>query len=1663
MGTVGAKRGRKGNGIKSRSVAGEARTRNWPEVVQQLSGAPGEAVAPPSPGRKKGKKVRDSTPSPDQQHVARRRGAEGGGADIARARDDVMRAQLPALVALVALAAAVRGNCPPEGDILPCRCTMREEELQIWCSHSDLTKVLAGLQAVGSGLDRPVDELILENNYLPSLPGAAFSPLRVARLMLRDNGLERVASSWLAGLEDSLLELFVVEPQLRSPPPDSVEQLRGLEALTLHAGAMRRPPRLSGLRRLRYVQLRSPALAELPPLAFRALGALEQLHVVHSPRVARLEAGLLQDLPRLQLLNVSHCGLAWLHPRALARLPALAHLALPHNRLLDAGMVGRAARDLPALATLDLRGNLVERLGEASFVDLPALAELRLAGNRILEVARGAFHRVPRLRTLDLSHNFVRRVHPESFFQHSDGGLEELRLVDNALDHVGSLRALLDALPRLRYLDVSHNFLEEIPSGALRGHPTLESLQLDHNRLQRVQREAFMAMPALRELSMRNNSLSDYADGPLWNLPGLKGLDLSYNYFRRLDQRLLANLPSLRRLDLSGNALALVDPAAFQHTPSLEHVNLSRNAIASLHPATFRQLGGLYELDAGHNRLRELVPGLPRGLEYLHLARNRIAALPHPPSPDLHLPQLKMLDLTANGLARLPPGALAALAQLRDLRLAGNSLERVEEGALAGLARLERLDLRDNRLRDLHELALRDLRRLRRLWLRGNRLEALRDGLLRGNVFLEQLDLGLNRLAFVEAHAFDGNRELVELDASRNSLDTLPGALRGLAALQLLELSRNSVRALDAEVLASLTSLAELRLGRNKLRRLPEGVIARMPSLQLLDLHGNELEAVSAGAVSDLPQLRAVRLDGNRLAELPERAFSRLPELRSAELQRNRLARVAERAFDGAPQLLLLNLSSNLLPGLEEAGLRELRSLEVLDLSHNRVARMAGDSLRGMEWLVELKMDNNNLCSIQGLPFDEMPRLRVLSLRNNSMRHVSEQTFRRLRGNVAVVDVDGNPLSCSCRMLWLQAWLREASAQGPRCADGTLLREMRLSAQQCEARSDDEPAAPGCGPDPDPDPVVASVPGSSQVSSTWVEVKDATAAPPVGVSPEDSEYFYDEYIEYQYEEGNATNGTMVIQSELPLTIQLTSIAGPVAATTTAATSSHYIPGDTPTLYAGTRQDKNKTAPDQGKQSGQPGAAPNGGGGFTFFGIPLPSISLGGLWGSARNADAKPGGMRFVGARGKVDMFPPSEPRMQSDGFVPMRTGSGGFVPIANPELTRPGYGNSSTRPYSAGDNYNYNYNYTPSSTFPPRPTDVYEETMPTDMMADTPDLQSHKKQPAQHGLSFNLKSTTSTVQPPAPDKFLRKPDIRDPFFRPANKALFDRSNQMADENVKERPPGTVEKQSSSYDNRISAHLDNPSTGSRDASSIQTMESPPPPKYSEMPPFLDAPRPPNLNKNVTITKIDTSLHSNFVHKMLVETQGDANLTGAGYDRPADLEVDWFSKHHKPSTDIVLPESPVTATPAVDRREGARPGEGDSTGRSSGEAPSSLSILLAPGAQQPQFRPTATITKVKAPPQTSLAPAPEPVEEYLRGPQPERLGPTTTSTSSTSSSTGTPARDLSKDWYFRNYNRTNLEPYVGPAVARPDSSGEAPLVSGSLSALLAACSLLLARAP
>ncbi|KAK9510465.1 hypothetical protein O3M35_005248 [Rhynocoris fuscipes] len=1075
---------------------------------------------------------------------------------------------------LVILTAAL-ASCPPPNSIKPCVCTTRAEELQIWCSHSELTPILAALKSVGTQVIRPVDELIIENNEMTALPGRAFTPLQVVRLMLRDNKLERVAANWLAGMEDTLLEVFIVEHELRSLPEESLETMVKLEAITLKAGHLNRIPNMANLPKLRYIHTELPSLTELTPGRINNLESLETLQIIGSPGLKTLEASVLQDLPRLVIANFTGCGINWIHPRAMTRLPSLKELSFSKNNIVDAGDVGRSIRELPHLTTLRLDENQIDALRETSFVDIPPLKEIYLNNNKITEVQRGAFHRLPELKKLDLSGNQIRRIFPEFYLQSYESRIEEISLLQNEIDHIMALTITLDTLPRLKFLDMSDNKLQEIMFGAMRGHPTLERLHLNNNNLKRVVREAFTAMPALRELRLRNNSLSNYLEMPLWNLPSLKGLDLSNNEFRRLDRRVLANLPSLRRLDVSRNRLVVVDPASFLGTPALEHVNLSHNAIDIITPQTFPHLERLFDVDISNNRLATIVPGLPRGVEYLYMAKNLISLLPRAPSPDLLLPALRLLDLNGNKLHTLPPESFISIPLLRKLSLGGNLIQKIDERCLEGLGRLEYLDLHDNRITQLHPDAFRDLRRLQELNLKSNRLDKLQPELLKENKALRIVDLSNNQLTNIEPNSLDQNRELREVCISHNSLSTFPDAVRPLPALETLDLSYNRIYQL-VRPLSDMKSLSSLNLSKNKLQTLIDGTFSNMDNLTVLDIHSNDIQYLTPHVVRSNPSLVSLNLAKNKLSTVPSAAFSDLPQLTEVELQENQLIQLASDSFLGVPNLLLLNLSHNLLTGLDRAGLHGLKSMEILDLSHNKVSRLNSPSLPQLDSLIQLKMDGNRLCTIQGSPFSKMSHLRFLSLRNNKLVSVSETALQPLRTTIYQLDIEGNPLKCSCGLYWLNKWSKDNGPyQGPRCMDGTEFVNYRRSRQNC--------------PEPKFADPLCDEPNSPPNRPTQQLVSTGQNEPNLRPLPEESDLFYEDYVEIDENNSKPDNIVAGSSTVAPQIVQSNTGGGGGAA------MSHFVPGDTPTLYAkpgdDTKNNKPKTT-------------------YTIFGMPLPSLNLG---------------------------------------------------------------------------------------------------------------------------------------------------------------------------------------------------------------------------------------------------------------------------------------------------------------------------------------------------------------------------------------------------------------------------------------------------------------------
>ncbi|XP_029022257.1 leucine-rich repeat and immunoglobulin-like domain-containing nogo receptor-interacting protein 1 [Betta splendens] len=296
-------------------------------------------------------------------------------------------------------------------------------------------------------------------------------------------------------------------------------------------------------------------------------------------------------------------------------------------------------------------------------------------------------------------------------------------------------------------------------------------------------------------------------------------LDLTHNQIKTLASQQFSALARLLHLDLSDNLLALLEADAFLGLRRLLTLQLARNHLKIIPAGVFAGLINLQLLDVSDNEI----------LVFLDFTFRDLAAL-------------RSIRAAGNDLVFVSGQAFAGLTSARELHLDGGNLTSVPTDALAQLRVLRSLHYRHVGLATLPNYAFRQLAQLKELVLsHGPRLEALSGNSLFGLnltslaivhcglsavpylplhhlVYLLHLDLSFNPITYVHRNMLGDLLRLREFHLVGGSLLHIEvGAFRGLAHLALLNVSKNLLSTLEADVFHSLDTLRSLGLDQNPL------------------------------------------------------------------------------------------------------------------------------------------------------------------------------------------------------------------------------------------------------------------------------------------------------------------------------------------------------------------------------------------------------------------------------------------------------------------------------------------------------------------------------------------------------------------------------------------------------------------------------------------------------------------------------------------------------------------------------------------------------------------------------------------------------------------------------------------------------------------------------
>ena len=352
----------------------------------------------------------------------------------------------------------------------------------------------------------------------------------------------------------------------------------------------------------------------------------------------------------------------------------------------------------------------------------------------------------------------------------------------------------------IQCLDMQHNGLEFISTGAFRVFIRLRKLFLDHNRLSYAALTPVFVAKELFSLHISLNGLGPIPSG----------------YFAR------TSLPSLAELDLSKN--------------KLQHLNLSE-----LEPLT-----GLTSLSAVHSRISQVTTALLPKLIFLNLGLNALFDLPDScgSNGSSLLPGLKELRFERNKLVDFYKQI--CLPNLENLELNRNSIGVAETDMFNG-----------TRFPSLVQLSLgsMNIKKIEAFAFRNPSLRAL--SLMYCNMHLSLVAhlasfAGIPDLEFLQvSHNFAA-------DLSEHTFCQLFGSL---TSLKKLYLGSCEIHYISRAMFPNSTGLTHLYLYNNKLAAIPHGVFDSMKSLTDLSLSGNQIQVVNEETFSPATRSRLRHLD----------------------------------------------------------------------------------------------------------------------------------------------------------------------------------------------------------------------------------------------------------------------------------------------------------------------------------------------------------------------------------------------------------------------------------------------------------------------------------------------------------------------------------------------------------------------------------------------------------------------------------------------------------------------------------------------------------------------------------------------------------------------------------------------------------------------------------
>uniref|UniRef100_A0A8C2X525 Ig-like domain-containing protein n=1 Tax=Cyclopterus lumpus TaxID=8103 RepID=A0A8C2X525_CYCLU len=324
------------------------------------------------------------------------------------------------------------------------------------------------------------------------------------------------------------------------------------------------------------------------------------------------------------------------------------------------------------------------------------------------------------------------------------------------------------------------------------------------------------------------------------------------------------------------------------------------------------------------------------------------------------------------------------------------------------------------------------------------------------------LDLSKNRLRWVQVGDLAPYPRLEEVDLSENLIATLePNAFATLQSLKVLKLRGNQLKLVPMGAFAKLGNLTSLDLSENKMVILLDYTFQDLRGLKHLEVGDNDLVYISHKAFTGLLGLEdltierswsPLRLRHLSIIALEDQNFRKLSNLRALDIDHwPYLEYISPLSFQGL-DLHWLSITNTNITSVPSASFKNMVHLTHLNLSYNPIATLEPWAFKDLLRLKDLIMVSTGLMTVEHHAFGGLRQIRVLNFSSNDLHTLEEGSFHSVN-SLETLRVDGNPLMCDCRLLWILQRRKTLNFDGrvPVCAgpvevQGVSLRYLLLQA-----------------------------------------------------------------------------------------------------------------------------------------------------------------------------------------------------------------------------------------------------------------------------------------------------------------------------------------------------------------------------------------------------------------------------------------------------------------------------------------------------------------------------------------------------------------------------------------------------------------------------------------